>query len=608
MTDDALKFALDALLSSTNSKRDEVLIEAEECRRSLLHFTKRAWKVIEPAKDFHVNWHHEAICDHLEAVARGEIKRLVINIPFRSAKSTLVGVMFPTWRWIDSPSEQFISISYAEHLAIRDNLKHRRVGESPWYRERWGHVWKFAGDQNQKGRFENDKAGYRIAFGVTGSVMGEGGSCIIIDDPMDRNAANSEAERDKINTIYDEAIVTRLNDPAKSSIILIMQRLAENDLTGHVLGGADDWTHLMIPMRYEYDRHCVTYFSDYVWEDPRRYDEGGEELPPDECNGVLMDPERFPLETVQKLEEILGPYGTSGQFQQNPTPAGGGIIKEDEWKWWPPPEWGEPEPGKQHKLPACDFVVASLDTALTEKEENDYSALTVWGIWRDTGFSSITPRTSLNIGPTPQDSIRVMMPESEKPHIILMYAWAKRLNLHGPPEVVPEGMSIDEWRSPHMKKFRMAKWGLVEWVIQTCRDFGVHKLLIENSARGHDVVNEMIRLYAGEPWTMDLIPPIKSKLARVHSVAPLFSNGQVYAPSIYIPKDGEWRRPTWAEQVIRQFVVFPKGEHDDLVDSSTQALRYLRDIGLALRQNEAEIVYENDLVRSMRPQRPLYDV
>ena len=158
-------------------------VKAEKARRaasaSLYEFVKQSWHVVEPSIPFMQSWHIEEICEHLEAVSAGEIHRLLINIPPRHSKSTIVSVMWPAWEWITDPAQKFLCASYSGTLSTRDNLKTRRLLQSPWYQERWGHMFKFAGDQNAKQRFENDKTGYRIATSVGGTATGEGGNRLI---------------------------------------------------------------------------------------------------------------------------------------------------------------------------------------------------------------------------------------------------------------------------------------------------------------------------------------------------------------------------------------------------------------------------------------------
>jgi predicted phage terminase large subunit-like protein len=326
-----------------------------ECRDSLYAFVKRYWSVVEPGVEFVDNWHIEAICEHLEAVTTRQIKRLVINVPFRTAKSTITSVLWPAWVWIREPSHQWLTGSYAEKLALRDALKMRRLITSPTYVRDYGDIFKLTLDQNQKHRYDNDKNGYRISFGMTGGVMGDGGNTILLDDPHDRRGANSEAERPDTLTTYDEAIVTRLNKPATDAIVIIMQRLHHLDLSGHVLkqGG---WEHLMIPMEFEASRRCVTSLG---WRDPRTVE------------GELMFPKRFPQKTVDDLKTSLGDYGTAGQLQQRPSPDGGGILKPAHFQLWPV--------GKA--IPPVSHIVQSYDTAYTEDTQNDPCACSVWGIF-----------------------------------------------------------------------------------------------------------------------------------------------------------------------------------------------------------------------------------
>jgi len=162
-------------------------IEKEEKSRlafsSLYEFTRQAWDVVEPGVKFVESWHIEVICKHLQAITEGKIKRLLINIPPRHSKSTIVSVMWPCWEWLSAPQEKFLCASYSAVLSIRDNLKARRLLKSPWYQERWGELFACTGDQDAKQRFENDKTGYRIATSVGGTATGEGGSRLVLDDP-----------------------------------------------------------------------------------------------------------------------------------------------------------------------------------------------------------------------------------------------------------------------------------------------------------------------------------------------------------------------------------------------------------------------------------------
>ena len=158
--------------------------------RSLVEYVRQAWDVLEPATDYIHGWHVEVICEHLEAVTRGEIKNLIINVPPGCMKSLLVSVMWPTWDWIAHPHRRYLTASYAQTLSTRDALKSRRLLQSQWYQERWGDRFALTSDQNQKTRYDNDRSGFRVALSVGGAVTGERGDV-------------------RICLPYDQTIVTR---------------------------------------------------------------------------------------------------------------------------------------------------------------------------------------------------------------------------------------------------------------------------------------------------------------------------------------------------------------------------------------------------------------
>ena len=175
--------------------------QLELAERKLRNFIRIGWPHIDPA-DYSTNWHIDAICEHLEAVADGEIRRLIINIPPRHMKSISVNVAFPAWVWaqkkrspLTGPGVGFLSTSYSHTLSVRDNLKGRRLVESAWYQRGWGDRFKLTSDQNTKIRFENDRGGYRIASSVDGTATGDGGDIIIVDDPISAGDALSTTIR-----------------------------------------------------------------------------------------------------------------------------------------------------------------------------------------------------------------------------------------------------------------------------------------------------------------------------------------------------------------------------------------------------------------------------
>ena len=277
-------------------------------------------------------------------------------------KSISVAVALPAWTWTVQPAKKFLFASYASSLSIRDSVKCRRLVESPWYKEHFGEMFKLTGDQNQKQRFENDKTGQRIATSVDGALTGEGGDIIVIDDPHNVREADSSTVRQGVLEWWDQAMQSRLNDPKTGAFIIIMQRVHENDLTGHILANEhEDWDHLCLPARYEIG-HPTPVRSSLYFTDPRTEED------------ELLWPERVDDNTLSSLEKSLGSYASAGQLQQRPMPKGGGILRAE---WWVP--W------EKETLPDIEYVIQSWDTAFSTKEKSSYSARTTWGVFKKDG-------------------------------------------------------------------------------------------------------------------------------------------------------------------------------------------------------------------------------
>jgi phage terminase large subunit-like protein len=333
-----------------------VAIEASLLSESLADFTRSAWPILEPQTQLRWGWALDAICEHLTAVTEGHITRLLMNVPPGCMKSLLTGVIWPAWEWTRPGlrSTRYLGTAHKKDLAVRDNLKCRRLIESPWYQERWPIA--LVSDQNAKTKFENDATGFREAMAFSG-MTGSRGDRVILDDPLSVDGANSAADLKAAELTFTEALPTRVNNEA-SAIVVIMQRVHEEDTSGIIIGRALDYTHLMLPMRFEKERRCRTSIG---FVDPRKKD------------GELLFPERFPEREVQRLERIMGSYAVAGQLQQRPSPRGGGLFKDEFIKLWP----------KDKKLPALHFVLQSYDTAFTDQTTNDPTACTVWGVFQE---------------------------------------------------------------------------------------------------------------------------------------------------------------------------------------------------------------------------------
>lgn len=521
------------------------LLEAEKLRRiavyrhrgSLYEFVRHFWPVLEPETPLVDGWAMHAVCVHLEAVAKGEINRLLINVPPGFSKSLLCNVFFPAWLWgpAKRPHLRMLKFSYAASLTERDNAKLRDLILSQEYQRLYGDVFELKKVGETK--ITNSKTGSALATSVGGVGTGERGDLVVVDDPHSVKESESDAVRGETVRWFREALSNRLNDMEKSSIIVIMQRVHEGDVSGSILSEGLGYTHLMIPMEYDIGRHCQTSIG---WSDPRTED------------GELAWPERFPPTVVAEMRNTLGPYAYAGQYQQSPAPRGGGIFQREWWQLW-----------AEDTYPPLEFVLVSADTAYTQKESNDPSACTVWGLWRENGA----------------------------PRIVMIYAWRKFLSMHGKYEPRYPGETTAEFEAR-----TKSQWGLVEWLAWTCRRYKADKLIIEGKASGLTAVQEIQRLHGTEGWGVQVVQPHGDKVARAHAVQPIFSQLLVYAPD----RD-------WADMVMDEMQSFPRGRYKDLTDSTTQAMKFFRESGLIVHRHEIEYA-EDEMRQYRRRSQPLYPV
>lgn len=530
-------------------------LEAKAYEGDLIDFVKYVWPVVEPAIEFVEGWALSAIADHLQAVTRGEIRRLLINVPPGFSKSLLTDVFWPAWEWgpQNRPWYRYVCAAYSNHLTERDNMRCRNVVMSERYQRLWGNRFRISNEQFTKVKFANDKTGWKLATSTGGIGVGERGDRFIIDDPNNTMMMESEAVRYTTNMWFTEVVPDRLNNPKESAIVIIQQRLHEEDVSGVALSRDLGYTHLCVPMEYyphpfingyDVEGKIKTFDSSdpeaekpvkVFWQDPRAED------------GEPAWPERFGPEQIEELKKAKGPYAWAGQYQQTPEVRGGSIIRYDYWQDW-----------KDPKYPDMEFIVASVDTAYTEKEENDASAMTIWGLFYD---------------------------ENKNPKIILLYAWQDKLEVHELTKKIIDHCTVDS-RELGIPRFQ------------------VDKLLIESKASGLSVSQEIRRIVGfNGKFGIELMDPRRAgvknndKVARAHSILHLFADGMIYAPL----------SRAWCDEVVKQCAVFPKGSKDDLVDSTTMALRYLRENGLALLREESKFDYEAEFMYKSR-QRPLYPV
>lgn len=469
--------------------------------------------------------------------------------------SMLVDVMWPAWEWgpMQMPHVRYVAFSYSASLTERDNGKFRDLITCADYQAMYGaHVKPRKIGET---KVTNSKHGWKLATSVGGVGTGERGDRIILDDPHNVKESESAKVREETVRWFRESMSSRLNDMEHGAKIIIMQRVNEGDVSGTILDLGFDYVHLMIPMEYVWDadENGDPYATEVVgWIDPRWTEK------PEDCNGVLAWEERFPAKIIPKMKKEAGPHAWAGQYQQSPEPRGGGIFKRHYWQDW------EPIDGK---FPQFDYIVASLDSAFTENEENDPSALTVWGTFRDGGFT----------------------------RAMLIHGWQKWLEFQGEDQ---GDMKPRETMPMYLARVQ-PNWGLVEWINYTCTRFRVDRLLIEAKASGISTAQTLRKRFRHRKWAVQLTPVKGDKVARALAVQPAFSEGLIYVPTNPLR--------SWADLVISQMAVFPKGKHDDLTDSATQAIKHLRDMGL-LQSDEDVRADEVEAARIPEKRKSLYGI
>lgn len=304
------------------AERERIAVDAERIRvrcQTLEGFILEFWDVLEPKKNLKFGWALRAMCKHLEAVTEGRIQFLMMTVPPGMMKSLLL-VFWSAWEWgpVGRPDIQVLATSYSQPNVLRDNMKLRRLVESEKFQALW--PLKLRDDQNAKGKFENTGSGFSEARPFS-SMTGGRGDRVKIDDPHSTETAESDTERQTAVRIFREGISDRLNDVTTSAIVIIMQRLHEQDVAGVALELDIGFVHLNLPMEFEPDRACRTYVdNELFFEDPRTED------------GELLFPERFPPEEIERLKRAKGSYAYSGQYQQRPAPRSGGMFQRGDFE------------------------------------------------------------------------------------------------------------------------------------------------------------------------------------------------------------------------------------------------------------------------------------
>lgn len=499
--------------------RIEEKMTRDRLKRSLYDFLVEVWPIVEPSQPFVDNWHIHELCTLLQNIETGKEKcnRWVFNISPGTMKSLLISVVFPAWVWARNPKKRFLTASYGQHLTVRDNLRVRDIVQSPWFKRLF---WaadnvRLLEDQNTKTRYNTTVGGWRIATSVDGVGTGEHPDYVVIDDPTTATQAQSEPERTAANNWFDRTISSR--GVARGVIVIVvMQRLHEDDLTGHLLrkGG---WGHVCFPMRYEKctcpsgdpfttpeDARCVLHKIDPKWQpDPRD---------PRTTVGELMFPKLFDEAKVKQLELDLGPYGTAGQLQQRPSPEGGGLFKREWFQF-------------ADAMPATGLMrrVRGWDTAGTE----------AGGDW----------------------TVGVRMSE----------LFEYKADPSDPTGRYKTWQSTGRFYVENMKRDQLGPDGVDKLMLATAREDGVacpQREEREGGGSGKAMVLARAKLLAG--YDYNFVQLGQNKMVRAKPF-----RAQCEAGNVFLLR-GEWN-----EAFISELCAFPTGKHDDVVDASSCAFNSL---------------------------------
>jgi predicted phage terminase large subunit-like protein len=444
-------------------------------RLDISTFAQRCIEELNPQTELRWNWHVDLIASKLEACRLGNIKRLMILMPPRHGKSLFASVAFPAWLLGHNASEQIICASYAQDLADKHARDCRTVMSAPWYRKIF--PTRISRERQAVHEFTTTDQGWRYATSLGGVLTGRGANFIIIDDPLKPDEALSDALRTSGNNWYDGTLYSRLNDKRNGAIILIMQRLHEDDLVGHVLA-QEPWEVVSLPAIAEQDEvHRIqTVLGAYT-----HIRKAGE----------LLHPEREPRETLDRIRSTMGEYFFASQYQQSPVPYGGGLIKA---------EWFQAYSVLPEKF---DQVIQSWDTANKPSELSSYSVCTTWGL--------------------------------KGKHHYLLHVLRKRLNY------------------PELKRA----------VREQASAFGPQVILIEDKASGTQLIQELVA--EGVPGITKCTPE-GDKVMRMHAQTATIENGFVHLP----------QQAPWRADFVHEVTTFPRGKHDDQVDSIAQALDWIK--------------------------------
>jgi predicted phage terminase large subunit-like protein len=318
-------------------------------RTDLRAFTEKVFETLNPSTPYRDNWHIGAMSTILERVANGEQRRLISNVPPRHLKSTVTSVAFPAWVLGNQPHKRIICASYSMDLAVYHARATREIMCAPWYRAVFPALeldGKFT-----ESEFHTTQHGSRLATSVGSTLTGLGGNIIVIDDPLKPADALSEAERKRVNDWLDATVSTRFDDPKTGAIIVVMQRLHEDDPAGHLLAKGG-WSQLCIPAEAPQDLHYDVGGNDHLFQ-----------------AGTVLDPVRMPKDVLDDYRSQMGTSAYAAQYLQEPVPAEGNLFH---WEWI---KFFDPQEIHAGEWP---YIFQAWDVATTPSSRADYSVCTTW--------------------------------------------------------------------------------------------------------------------------------------------------------------------------------------------------------------------------------------
>jgi predicted phage terminase large subunit-like protein len=446
-------------------------------RRDLASFIHRTFQTVSPANVYQPNWHIKAMAWHLQQCQNGMIKRLLITLPPRYLKSICASVAYPAWVLGHDPSKRIICASFSENLASKHAGDCRAVIESDWYRRVFPST-RISRDKNAELNFVTTRHGGRYSTSVGGTLTGRGGSLVIIDDPIKPDEAMSEAKRGVVKEWFDRTLYSRLDSKRDDVIILIMQRLHLEDLAGYVLP-KEHWTLLNLPA---------------IADAQQRIQIGEGAVHIRKVDEVLHE-ERESREVLNEIKRNMGSFAFSAQYQQNPLPPDGEMIK---WSWF---RFYSQRPERAFG----DTVVQSWDTASKAGEASDFSVCTTW------------------------------MVKGNQYYLL---------------DIVREKLLY-----PDLKRR----------VIEHARLYEATSVLIEDKGSGTSLIDDLRQENADDVVAPIAILPEGDKLLRLSA-----QSAKVEAGQVHLPKDA-----IWLSDFKIEVLQFPRGTHDDQVDSLSQFLNWI---------------------------------